>query len=660
MRVLSPVKKSKTLKQLYGTPRFVDSRRWMSGAATSDSEMSRSSRRAREEQLEGEMALNHPDVLALSKIKQHKPSRALEILKKPLDELTALKDLNEAQTQRLHHLLGIRLHALVEMNELRDAAAVATRQIDLLPRNPLGLSNRGFVQAAAGDYYSAASSQREAIELAQEEKPNSVFIEGHFRLAIALRNLSDLQGALDTIEIILDNAPTHYDAMILKSSIYLEMGRVEESRETLLESVRLDGTRPEAYAELGNLLYSNSQFEAATKFLKEALARDPHNVDALVYMGNVLVMTKLLQEAMTAYDSALLHDSKNIKALLAKAALLGRTKKYDEAIRTVDSVIARNSNIAQAYLTKGEAYEQLGKSDEALQSFQRALDVDPKFRRAYLAQFKLLHKIGRIEQLEEAANKAIQYIPEFAEAYLNLGLASTMLRRLKEARVHFEKALAVAPTSTSAALSLVSCLTQLGELEEAFSVLERSSKLDRKSSTYNMVLANLLQVSSRLDEAVEAVNRALVSEPNSVSIHQMKASLLQRLGRYDECHDVYDYLISASPNPGRAHLQKGHVYMAQKNYVFAIDCFNTAVEIDALLSPVALRSKILPLTQLGRLEEVEEAKATLERLNVNNPKNQKEAEPQLTYRPVENTREEVTEEDDEAALLNELGKSRRR
>lgn len=622
----------------------------MSGSASSASEMSRGSRKAREEQLEDEMALNHPDVVALSKIKQHKPARALEILRKPLLELTSQKDLDEAQTLRLHQLLGVRLHALVELGEIREAIQVANQQSDLLPKNPIGLSNRGFVQAAAGDHFSAAAAQREAIELALEEKPNTPFIDGYYRLASSLRALGDLQGALDIIETILDNSPAHYDAMILKASIHLEMGRTDEARESLTESIRLDGARPEAYAELGNLLYSNAQFEPATKFLKEALSRDPLNVDALVYMGNVLAMTGLLQEAMTTYDTALVQDTKNIKALLSKAALLGRTKKYEEAIRAVDSVIARNSNIAQAYLTKGEAYEQLGKTDEALQAFERALDIDRKFRRAYLAQFKLLQKLGRIDQLEEYANKAAQEIPDFSDAYLYLGFSNSLKRRLKEARVHFEKALTAAPNSTTAALALVSCLVQVGEVDEAFSVLEKATKIDRKSKSYNVTLAQVLQAASRLDEAVEAYNRALEVDPSSTNSLQQKATLLHRLGRFDEAHDVYEKLISLSPNPGRFHMYKGYVYVSQKNYIYALDCFDIAVEIDSLLRPMALRSKIGPLNALGRTEEAEAAKASLYDLSVNNPINQKEAQPDLQYKPIQQDREENTEEEDNAAI----------
>lgn len=622
----------------------------MTGAASSGSEMSRVSRKAREEQLEDEMALNHPDVLALSKIKQHKPARALEILKKPLDELLAQKDLDESQTLRLHHLLGVRLHALVEMGEIREAIGVASQQIDLLPRNPLGLSNRGFVQAAAGDHFSAASAHREAIELAETEKPNAPFIEGYYRLAVALRALGDLKGALDTIEIIMDHSPAHYDAMILKSSINMELGRGDEARETLLEAIRLDGARPEAHAELGNLLYSNSQFEAATKFLKEALARDPLNVDALVYMGNVLVMTGLNQEAMTTYDSALLQDTKNIKALLAKASLLGRLKKYDEAIRAVDTVIARNSNISSAYHTKGEAYEKLGKSEEALQSFERALDIDKRNRRAYLSQFKLLQKLGRIDQLEECANKAAQEVPDFYDAYLYLGMTHSMVRRFKEARVHYEKAATIAPHSTSAVLALVSCLSQLGEFDEAFALLEKSTKIDRKGLAYNWALAQLLKAASRFDEAVEALDRCLTIDAKSISSLQLKASLLHRIGRFDEAHETYDKLISLSPNPGRFHLNKGHVYVSQKNYTYALDCFDTAVEIDSLLRSMALRSKVGPLIQLGRHEEAEAAKQALYDVSVHNPINQQEAKADLQYKPIQQDREENTEEEDHAAI----------
>lgn len=629
------------------------SKRWLT---TGTEHVKESSRKSREDQLEEELAMNHPEVLALSKIKQHKPSRALEVLKKPLDELRALKNnLTPDQTLRLHHLLGLRVMALIEMGEVREAMFAADEQMALMPDNAVGISNRGLVQASAGDHFSATTSQKEAIALAASTNiPKSPYLDAHYRLAVALRNLSDLQGALDALEVVLDHNPAHYDTLILRASIHLEMGRIEVARETFLEAVRMDGTRPEAYAELGNLFYGNGSYQHATTFLKEALKRDPHNVDALVYMGNVLVMTHYPQEAMTTYDSALLYDPRNIKALLSKAALLGRLKRYDEAIRTADQVIGRNSNIPQAYLTKGEAYEQLGKQEDAIQAFERALDIDSKFTKAYVALFKLLHKMGRLDQLEEVAMKAAQVIPEFGEAYFYAGLTQTMTRRWKEARVSYEKALQLNPNSTQLILSLTSCLTHLGEYDRAFELLEKSEKLDRKSLSYNYTLAVLLQASARLDEAVEALNRAIIVDPQSHICHQMRASLLHRLGRYDEAHEALDKVIKLSPNPGRFYVSKGHVYVSQKNYLYALDSFDTAIEIDALLRPLVLRSKIKPLIALGRDEEAEQAKQELQSLSVDNPENMKEAQAELQYRPLQQNREESTEEDDMQALKDAM------
>jgi len=646
-------KKSRTLKQLFTSRSVVVSKRWMS---TGGESLKEHSRQSREEQLEEELAINHPEVLALSKIQQHKPSRALEVLKKPLDELRALKNsLSEDQTLRLHHLLGLRMMALMEMGEVREAMFAADEQMALMPNNAVGISNRGLVQASAGDHHSAASSQREAIALASSTNvPKSPYLDAHYRLAVALRNLSDLQGALDALEVVLDHNPAHYDTLILRASIHLEMGRIEVARETFLEAIRMDGTRPEAYAELGNLFYGSGSYQHATTFLKEALKRDPQNVDALVYMGNVLVMTHYPQEAMTTYDSALLVDPRSIKTLLSKAALLGRLKRYDDAIRTADQVIGRNSNIPQAYLTKGEAYEQLGKQEDAVQAFERALDIDVKFSKAYVALFKLLHKMARLEQLEEVATRASQVVPDFGEAFFYAALTQTITRRWKEARINYEKALQINPTSTQIILSLASCLTHLGEFDAAFALLEKSDKLDRKSLSYNYTLAILLQSSGRLDEAIEALNRAINADPQSHVCLQMRASLLHRLGRFDDAHDAFDKLIKLSPNPGRFYIHKGHVYASQRNYLHAIDSFDTAVEIDALLRPLGLQSKINPLIALGRKEEAELAKQELLKLSVKNPENLKEAQPELQYRPLQQTREESSEEDDMNALKDAM------
>jgi len=438
----------------------------------------------------------------------------------------------------------------------------------------------------------------------------------------------------------------------------LEMGRVEVARELFLEAVRMDGSRPEAYAELGNLFYGNGAYEHATNFLKEALKRDPQHINALVYMGNVLVMTNYLQEAMTTYESALLLDPKNTRALLSKAALLGRLRKFEEAINTVDYVISNNSNIAHAYVIKGEALDELNQTEEAIQAFERAIDTNPHSRRAYIALFKVLHGIGNMEKLEDMAHKASQTVNDFEDAYFYMGIVQSAFRRWKEAKVSYSKALSIHPTYAQAAYSLALCLIHLNELDQSFEILEKSEFLDRKSVTYCFTLASVLTAASRLEEAVEALDRAIAVDPQSHVLLQMRASHLNRLGRYEDALVALDQVIAVSPNPARFHLYKGYVYTAQHNYPYALDCFDIAIEIDPLIRPLAIKGKVKPLQALDRHEEADQYLKQLEEISVDNPANQREAEPELQYKPIQQNREENSEEDDIKALKDAVDKIR--
>lgn len=625
---------------------------------TSTASVEATAYRSRETQLEEQLALDHPEVLAATKIQQHRPVRALEVLKLPLNQLQS-KDVNSLtsdEKNRLHHLLGLRLQALVQLRETQEALRAAEQQSSLFPRDATGVSNRGFIFAAAGDHVSAAECQRAAVELAgSSHLPYHPYIDAHLRLAHALRSLRDLAGALTSLETVLSHKPAHYDALVLKASINVEMGRTDVGRETYLEAVRMDGSRAEAYAELGNIFYTHAAYEHATTFLKEALKRDPHYVDALVYLGNVFSMTGMPNEAMTSYDAALLENSKHVKALLSKAALLGRLGKYDDAIRHADNVIGINSNITQAYTIKGEAYDQQNKFVESLQSFQRAIDINPNARKAYTGMFRVLHRTAKIEQLEEVASKAIASMPDFIEAYFYLGLAHSLRKRYNEAKEALSKALKLSPENSSIVYAMVACLSSLREYEEAFSILERTKSLDRKSATFNITLAGLLSAVGRAEEAVEAVDRALVATPSSSRCLQMRASLLHKLGRLDEAQTTYDKLVKLTPNPGRFHYAKAEIYMQQQNYVYALDSYDSAIDVDAMIAPTVLKAKIAAYTLLDRPADIAECQKRLDHLSVDNPDNHGPGEQQFHYRPVKETREEVlTEEQEFAEMAKEI------
>ncbi|XP_049851316.1 UDP-N-acetylglucosamine--peptide N-acetylglucosaminyltransferase 110 kDa subunit-like [Schistocerca gregaria] len=563
------------------------------------------------EDLEHTLVQEYPEVVALLYVKQHKPARALAIIRKVSDEISNIdpSKRTEEQIDRLHRVEGIRTLAFLEMGEIDQALHSADSQIALKPDHPAGQSNKGWVLSYMKDFEGAERYQRNAIEISESYAP------AHYRLSLVLRRLNRLEESLKEVDLSIQYDPAFYDSFIQKASLLLEMNRVEAAKEVYIDCIRLNPTRPEAYAEIGNLFYMCKMNEIATKFLKEALRRSSNCVNAMVYMGNVLATCHHDAEALRYYDNALNVDPTSTKALISKAAILGRLGKYNDSINCLDDIIVRDSNNAQAYYLKGQALQGKAMYNEAISSFEKAIKIDHLFRNAYVCLFKLLRKLGHNEQLLALIDDALTIIPNFDDAYYIRGLVRLLYKQTGEAVEDLKKTLEINPHHEAALIAYAAALVQDKKFDEALEIVESLSKT-RSSYLYHFIRASMLYSKNCFSEALEDLNAAISLNNKHTGSYLLKSSILKEQENYGEALACHDTAIKLNPAMGSLYIEKGNLLFKLGQVDEAFKCYDLAVEKDELLTVKSLSAKIAALESLDQIEEAEALKVKLENLKI--------------------------------------------
>ncbi len=144
--------------------------------------------------------------------------------------------------------------------------------------------------------------------------------------------------AINIWERVLELDPTYVLARRDLGMALMEVNKIAEAKEHLIEAATLDPKDSWSYVVLGNILARNQDdFEGAIRFYKKALEINPKDSWAINSMGGIAL----------------------------------EQEKWDEAINLFDQSIAINPKFANPYFGKSHAYVGKSEPDKALASIEQ-------------------------------------------------------------------------------------------------------------------------------------------------------------------------------------------------------------------------------------------------------------------------------------------------
>ncbi len=225
----------------------------------------------------------------------------------------------------------------------------------------------------------------------------------------------------------------------------LRAGQVVAAEATYRQILTLRPDYAAAYSDLGNVLFSQGQFDQAVAQYERAVALEPTLYQAHNNLGNVFSRQLKFDQAITRYKQALAFKPDFVEAYSNLGGALRACGQFDEAARCYEQAIALAPNDAQAYNSLGSLLGVLGKLDEAQSRFSQALTLQPDYVEARNNLGNVFAKQGKFDQAVPLYQQALSLRSDDAVAHYNLAMALKGLGQFAEARRQFEAALALRP-----------------------------------------------------------------------------------------------------------------------------------------------------------------------------------------------------------------------
>ena len=396
-------------------------------------------------------------------------------------------------------------------------------------------------------------------------------IEQALQQGVAAHNSGNLQEAERAYQAILQSQPKHPDANHNLGLIVISVNQVEAALQLFKTALDVNPNIEQFWMSYIDALLRNNQLKDAKQAIKKAKKKgfDAKKLQALLSQSkgvtdNKVPSQELLNSLLEHYQNGRFNDAEKLAVFITDEfpkyqfgwKVLGAVLK--QTGRVIDSLTAMQKSVqlapqdAEAHNNLGVILKELGRLDEAEASNTQAIALKPDYAEAHYNLGVTLKELGKLDEAEASYTKAIALKPDYAEAHSNLGAALQKLGRLAEAEVSYGQAIVLKPDYAEAHSNMGTALQELGRLDEAEVSCGQAIVLkpDLAEAHYN--LGNTLKELRRLDEAEASYTQAIVLKPDFAKAHSNLGVTLQELGRLDEAEASYTQAIALKPDYAQA------------------------------------------------------------------------------------------------------------
>lgn len=397
----------------------------------------------------------------------------------------------------------------------RRAAEVAAR-----PRDAAAHGELALVYEANGLWDEAKA----AFEIASRLDPAAT--SWRFHLALARRESSDLDGALDLFRSLAAEAATFPALEQRLGEALLETGDLDGAKAAFRRLIELLPEEPDGYVGLGDVLQRQGDLAAALAELERAVAMAPGYRIAHYLLGTTYARLGRREEAEgelkkgaggafrylpDRLTSRVEEYAVNLTARLDRAGSYLGAGRPAAAAELLEAAREHHSENVTLLNNLAVAYLRLGRPDDAERVLEKARGLDPAKFSTYLNLASWALRAGRLELALAHADSAVARAPDLAaprftraqvlarsgryeDALASLaqslerdagnpramafsGDLCRQLERLGPARDHYRKALAIDPELLPALIGLARTSAALGDPEAAMARLEEARSI---------------------------------------------------------------------------------------------------------------------------------------------------------------------------------------
>lgn len=360
----------------------------------------------------------------------------------------------DPENQTTHAMLAVLYY---EHNKCSNAVPHFERSLSLIAAQPLAYGEYGACLYRTGQYDKAAKIFARLLELHPEDRHT------RYDLALALWMAKQNQGALKTLDPIVQSSTSDANALSLASTIEEADGDTQKAVTLLRQAILADPKNSDLYLQFATLSFAHASYRVGIDILNAGLTQLP----------------------------------KSAELYLARGILYIQSSNYEKGLSDLETANQLDPTLALTRTAEGLLDSQKHDLGQAIEKFRQAIQANPKD--AY-SHYLLAEALMSREQTKgdrnyiaerTAARQAIQLDPKLGAARDLLATIDLEDGNIKDAIAQSRAALRLDAHDQAAVYHLILALRKTDDKSEIPSLVKKLEELKKESAgvgAHNKVL----------------------------------------------------------------------------------------------------------------------------------------------------------------------------
>lgn len=221
----------------------------------------------------------------------------------------------------------------------------------------------------------------------------------------------DLIAAQALCNKILSIDSSHFETILLLSTLERAKGNLNESKTLLLKAINIKPKNVTALTNIGTIYKELGKIEEAISFYEKTLKIDPNHVNTNYNLGLIYQKLKDYKKAKNFFEKTTTVQPNFAFAHYSFANLLVEQKEYYEAKKYYQKAIEIRPDLISAQNNLGLVLRLLGEHKNAVDCFKKVIRNNPKHAGAHSNLARTLSELGDFSKSIDAYQQAISLEP---------------------------------------------------------------------------------------------------------------------------------------------------------------------------------------------------------------------------------------------------------
>jgi tetratricopeptide (TPR) repeat protein len=456
----------------------------------------------------------------------------------------------------------------------------------------------GLTAMKIGPMQEAVSALRKAVELLPAEDPShwdAMVKLSDIYLLVAREQKQFMDETEDYCAKILKHDPNSFDGHRLTADLRFaqaiaayRVARKDESGELLRKGIaeydRANSIKPGENGVLMQLARAHTalnELDIAEKLYNQIIDKDKTFQYAYSELYKLYIFERKLPEGEAILKRAFQNNPKQYGYLTTLALHYSIQGRRDDMVAVLQQIKGHSNDFDQAYMVVGDFYLRVGDGDTAIREYKEGMSKDPKRKTTY--QKKMIEVYMRQGKKAEAADLNGQILKQDPNDNDAKGLAATFLLdkgEVARAITELQAVVTRSPDNPVARYNLGRAHAARGEYEQARQQFTKAIELRPDYIMARLALAQLQVMRGEYDAALKTAEQILQIDRGSVNARLIESAALMGMRKFGDSRSLLDSMLKVNPNSPDVHFQMGLVDLAENKYKDAEEAFRRTYQLN--------------------------------------------------------------------------------